>query len=96
MKTNQHYKEEKQVSTNNSKIKIELSEHVSFLNKASLQLTLEHLPHNSAVILDGSRSKKIDHDALEVIYNFKELAHEKGITIELINIPEGSTVTVNH
>ncbi|KYG71715.1 MFS superfamily sulfate permease-like transporter [Roseivirga ehrenbergii] len=91
-----HYEEEKQVSTNNSKIRLELSEHVSFLNKASLQLTLEHLPHNSNVILDGSRSTKIDYDALEVIYNFKESAHEKNITLELINIPTGSTVTVKH
>ena len=93
-----HYKEEKETSDSesNSKIRLELSEHVSFLNKASLQLTLEHLPHNSSVILDGSRSTKIDYDALEVIYNFKESAHEKNITLELINIPTGSKITVNH
>tara|TARA_R110000796_G_scaffold252596_1_gene388457 strand:- start:104770 stop:106350 length:1581 start_codon:yes stop_codon:yes gene_type:complete len=93
-----HYKEEKQVSDSesNSKIRLELSEHVSFLNKASLQLTLEHLPHNSSVVLDGSRSTKIDYDALEVIYNFKESAHEKNISLELINIPTGSKITVNH
>ena len=82
------YNEEKKSSTEANKIRLELSEHVSFLNKASLQLTLEELPHNSDVIVDGSRSKKIDHDALEVIFTFRDMAHEKNIKIELVNIPD--------
>jgi len=82
------YNEENKPSDGSNKIRLELSEHVSFLNKASLRLTLDKLPKDSNVIVDGSRSKKIDHDALEVIFNFRDTAHEKNIKIELINIPE--------
>ncbi|MCF8237329.1 MAG: SulP family inorganic anion transporter [Saprospiraceae bacterium] len=69
-------------------IKLVLSEHVSFLNKASLQLTLDHLPEHSDVIIDGSQSKEIDFDAVRLIHNFKEMAKDKHITLELIDIPE--------
>ncbi|MEN7547874.1 SulP family inorganic anion transporter [Rapidithrix thailandica] len=69
-------------------INIRLSEHVSFLNKASLQLTLDHLPHNSKVVIDGTSSKNIDVDALEVIHNFKSTAKERGIMLDLKAVPE--------
>ena len=44
-------------------VRIELSEHVSFINKASLQLTLDSIPTGSHVVIDGSKSQKIDNDA---------------------------------
>ncbi len=79
----------KEHETNGSHLyHIRLSEHVSFLNKASLQMTLEHLPDNSQVILDGSQSKQIDFDALEVIYNFVQNASERNIDLTLKNVPE--------
>lgn len=76
-----HYKE-------GEEIRLELSEDVSFLNKGSLSLTLEHLPNNSHVIIDGSRSQHIDYDALEIIQNFRETAKLRNIKLELINIQE--------
>lgn len=82
------YKEDKDAENKKPVIEIELSEHVSFLNKASLQLTFEHLPENSEVIVNGKGSKEIDYDALEVIYNFKNTAHERNITCYFKNIPE--------
>lgn len=70
-------------------IRIQLSEEVTFLNKASIQLMLEELPEKSNVIIDGSRSVSIDFDVIEIIQNFKKHgAKEKNITIELKNIPE--------
>ena len=69
-------------------ITIELSEHVSFLNKANLRNTLEHIPKNSKVLLDGTKASLIDHDVLELIYDFRETAHEKNIEAKLIKIPE--------
>lgn len=70
-------------------IRIVLSEEVTFLNKASIQLMLEELPENTPVIIDGSRSVNIDYDVLEIIHNFREHgAKEKNITMTLINIPE--------
>lgn len=76
-------------------IRIKLSEHVSFLNKASIVLTLEHLPHNSHVIIDGDRSEFIDYDVLEAIQEFKNTAHERNIYVEVVNIPEVPTLTVH-
>jgi len=75
-------------------IKIVLSEEVTFLNKASIQLMLEELPANHKVLIDGSRSVNIDHDVLEIIQDFREHgAKMKKIVLELVNIPEfkGST-----
>ncbi|KAA9345900.1 SulP family inorganic anion transporter [Adhaeribacter soli] len=69
-------------------IRLKLSEHVSFLNKASIVLTLDHLPAYSHVIIDGERSEVIDYDVLEAIQEFKTKAFQKNITLELVNIPE--------
>jgi hypothetical protein len=47
---------------------------------------LERLPANSKVILDGSKSKVIDHDVLEAIEEFRQVAPERGIDLELRGI----------
>lgn len=70
------------------KIRIELSEEVSFLNKGSMLLALRNIPADADVLIDGSRSKNIDYDVLEIIQNFKTSAEEKNIRLELINIPD--------
>ncbi|MCX2741066.1 SulP family inorganic anion transporter [Pontibacter anaerobius] len=69
-------------------IRIRLSEHVSFLNKASIVLTLDHMPENSHVIIDGENSAFIDYDVLEAIQEFKKTAHERNIQVELVNIKD--------
>ncbi|MCW3083351.1 MAG: SulP family inorganic anion transporter [Bacteroidetes bacterium] len=68
-------------------ISIELSEDVTFINKGSIALTLDHLPENSTVIIDGTRSRNIDLDVLEIIHNFKETAILKNIELQLKSIP---------
>jgi carbonic anhydrase len=69
-------------------IRIQLSEEVTFLNKASIQLMLEELPGNHTVLIDGSRSVNIDYDVLEIIHNFREHhARLKNIRLKLVNIP---------
>jgi MFS superfamily sulfate permease-like transporter len=67
-------------------ITIQLAEEVSFLNKAAIQYTLNHLPKESDVIIDGSRSRYIDPDVLEIIHNFKHSAFSKGIIVQLVSI----------
>lgn len=76
----------------NDIIRIQLSENVTFLNKASIMLTLEHLPENSEVIIDGSKSTFIDYDVLEAIQNFRVHARDKNIKLQLVDIPEVATV----
>jgi MFS superfamily sulfate permease-like transporter len=69
------------------KIRIELSEDVTFINKGSIALTLEHLPENSSVIIDGTKSHNIDMDVLEIIHDFRKECELKNIKLELRNIP---------
>ncbi|RNI28118.1 SulP family inorganic anion transporter [Rufibacter immobilis] len=76
-------------------IHIKLSENVTFLNKASVALTLEHLPENSDVVIDGSQSTYIDYDVLEAIENFKTVAKEKDIRLTLRDIPSVSTIDMH-
>jgi len=71
---------------NDGNIHIRLSEEVSFLNKAAIQFTLTHLPKESNVIIDGTNSRYIDKDVLEIIHNFKHSAYSKGIIVQMINI----------
>jgi len=71
---------------------IRLTEHVTFLNKGSLAIKLSEIENGSHVIIDGSNAHYIDLDILEIIYNFKETAGDKNITLELLHVPafEGS------
>jgi len=73
-------KEEKQTG---EVITILLSEEVTFLNKGSIGLTLDSLPPNSTVIIDGSKSRDIDYDVLEIIQNFQQhTAPTRNIRVE--------------
>lgn len=62
---------------------IVLSEEVSFLNKGSLLGMLNSIPHNSTVVIDGTRSKCIDYDVVEIIQNFQTHAKTIGTTVQL-------------
>lgn len=65
-----------------------MSEEVSFLNKASILKTLEELPEDSHVIIDGTRSRYIDYDVLEAINDFKDTAKLRNIKFELKKIKD--------
>ena len=69
-----------------NKIIVRLSEHVSFLNRANLQKTLDSLPAHSEVVIDASRSKFLDYDVYEIIQNFKSEARLKNINLVLENV----------
>ena len=64
-------------------IRIELSEHVSFLNKASILQTLNKLPNNPEVVIDMSESVSIDDDVLDIIRDFKVSAVDKNIKVRV-------------
>ncbi len=70
------------------KIIIQLDEDVSFINKGSIAFTLDDLPENSSVLIDGSKSHSIDIDVLEIFHNFKINAELKNIKLEFKNVPE--------
>ena len=65
-------------------IKIEFSEVVSFLNKASIQQTLNTIPASSKVVLDASQTLRMHPDVHEIIEEFQVNAVTKDITVSLI------------
>jgi MFS superfamily sulfate permease-like transporter len=69
-------------------IKIKLAEEVSFLNKAAIQITLTSLPSGTDVVIDGSNSRYIDPDVIEIIHNYKHNAYTKGIVVQLLDIKD--------
>ncbi|MEN0005702.1 MAG: SulP family inorganic anion transporter [Bacteroidota bacterium] len=62
---------------------IELAQDVTFINKASILQTLNHLPANSHVIIDASKAIHVDQDVLEIIEDFKQNAVFKEIKLEI-------------
>ena len=78
-------------------IRIELAEEVSFLNKASIKLTLDHLPKNSTVIIDATHTDYIDFDVLEIIKEFCQFkAEQKSINCSLVGFKEKYGITNTH
>lgn len=69
-------------------ITIELSENVSFINKASIMRTLKKVPENSKVVINGKRSVIIDPDVREIIDDFRESAKHKNIELEVIGMED--------
>ncbi len=68
-------------------MRLELSNQVSFLNKASIKDTLGSVPNNSKVIIDATNSDFIDNDVLEVIEDFRStISKEKDIKLNVIGL----------
>ncbi|GEP91511.1 carbonic anhydrase [Chitinophaga terrae (ex Kim and Jung 2007)] len=65
-------------------IRLELAQEVSFLNKASILLTLDHIPENITLIIDAHKTDYIDFDVLQTIREFKDIkAPQKNIKVIL-------------
>jgi carbonic anhydrase len=70
-------------------IRIQLSEEVSFLNKAAIRETLDHIPENANIVIDASHTDYIDFDVLELIKEFRDIkAPLKNITCRLEGFKE--------
>lgn len=74
---------------------IKLNSMVTFLNKVNLQKALYKIPPYSVLTIDGSDSRFIDYDVLEMISEFEKQAHEKHIQLVLKNV-ERVNVTALH
>ncbi|CAN5235754.1 SulP family inorganic anion transporter [soil metagenome] len=70
-------------------IRLELSNEVSFFNKASIKNTLWNVPDKSTVIIDATFASFIDNDVLEIFEDFKETyAREHEINLSIIGLKE--------
>ena len=68
----------------NSVIRLELSEEVSFLNKANIQRALSTIPNGSKVVIDASKSIHIDPDVIEIVEEFEIHAKQSDIELTII------------
>ena len=65
-------------------IEMKLAQEVSFLNKAAIKQTLNHLPPNSKVVIDASECFYIDHDVLQLIRDFLNIgSKDKNVEVVL-------------
>lgn len=80
----------------NKMVKIELSEDVSFLNKAPIMRSLQELPEGIEVIIDASNTKNIHPDILEIIEDFQISAKSKNINIKLVGLVRDYHDSVAH
>lgn len=78
-------------------IKIKLAQEVSFLNKAAIKQTLNHLPQNSRVVIDASDTFYIDHDVLELIRDFMSTgSKDKNIATSLVGFKSEYKINESH
>lgn len=64
-------------------IRIQLSEDVSFLNRASIMRTLNNIPEGARVEIDATRCASIDMDVYEIIKEFEQRARDEGIDLQI-------------
>ncbi|HSI71383.1 MAG TPA: SulP family inorganic anion transporter [Gillisia sp.] len=70
-------------------IRLELSNEVSFFNKASIKNTLWNVPDSSTVIIDATFASFIDQDVLEIFEDFRDTyAREHDINLSIIGLRE--------
>lgn len=73
-----------EVSGQAPEYRVVLAEDVTFLGKANLLGALNRVPNDAKVILDGTASKAIDRDIVEILENFKSAANERNIAVETV------------
>lgn len=69
-------------------IKMELPNQVSFLNKATIKSTLWEIPDGANVLIDASNADYIDNDVLEIIQDFRVVAAERRIRLNVVGLRE--------
>ncbi len=55
----------------------------SFVNKNEFRTKLRQLPEGSKLLVDGTRALFIDHDILEILDDFRQMAQHKNIQIDV-------------
>ncbi len=73
-----------------------LPEQVTFLSKASISRALNAFKPGTRVEIDGRKTTRFDHDALEVLHIFRETARLRGIDYRLVGIPETELTPTHH
>jgi MFS superfamily sulfate permease-like transporter len=65
-------------------MKLVLSEHVSFLNRAAIMRALDAIPAGAKVTIDASRTVDMDQDVYELLQSFAQHAQLSGTELTLL------------
>jgi MFS superfamily sulfate permease-like transporter len=85
------YSYEVEESADQKHVRITLAEQVTFLNKARINDALHALPSGSSVTVDAHRTRHMDHDVIELLHEFRANARARGISLQLVGLPEPAT-----
>ena len=80
------YKMKRENLEGKHKIRIVLSEDVTFLNKASIQRSLSQIPDDTIVEIDAKNTHFIHCDVIEIIEDFEVNAHTRNIEVSIIDL----------
>jgi MFS superfamily sulfate permease-like transporter len=80
-----HFEQEEGIDGQPGTWRLQLSEDVTFLHKAGLRQALSFVKPGGHVVLDASRTLRMDDDVRDVIEDFKNRAVEENITLELLS-----------
>jgi SulP family sulfate permease len=83
-------------SADHHRVRLTLAEQVTFLNKARINRALHGLPPGSAVTVDATHSRHIDHDVVELLHEFREHATARGISLRLLGVPAPNAPAASH
>lgn len=72
------------------RMKLVLSEHVTFLHRAAIIRALDAIPAGAEVTIDASRTIDIDQDVREILDSFEQRAKLLGIELTLIGLSSAS------
>jgi SulP family sulfate permease len=77
-------------------VRLRLAEEVSFLNKARINAALREVPDGCVLTVDGSGSRYIDPDVVEILHEFGDRAPAKKVTLRLVGIPARPAFAAAH
>lgn len=83
-------------SADHHRVRLELAEEVTFLNKARIHAVLHQLEPGTDVTVDGRRCRHIDHDVVEILHDYAETARSKDVTFRLVGIPAVTAPAASH
>ena len=83
-------------SADHHRVRLELAEEVTFLNKARIHRVLHELPEHTDVTVDATRTRHLDHDVVEILNEYRETAQARGITLRLVGVPAANAPAASH
>jgi MFS superfamily sulfate permease-like transporter len=79
----ENFKKAVSITQDNNNYLLRLNRDVSFLNKAVVRDSLNQIPSNTSVLIDGGNSQFIDPDIIETIEDFVLSAPARNIAVEI-------------